>query len=103
MIKRILHLTLKREWFDKIAKGIKDVEFREVKPYWTKRLTDGLAFKKFDEIHFKNGYRKDSPFMRVEHECSWTIDVPKSASSGIKASKVYVLKLGKILEIKNYA
>ena len=30
--------TLKREWFAKIVDGSKRVEYREIKPYWTKRL-----------------------------------------------------------------
>ena len=57
-----LHLTLKKKWFDLIASGEKTVEYREYKPYWEKRLVG----KEFQEVHFRNGYRKDSPFMRVE-------------------------------------
>lgn len=35
---RVLNLTLKKQWFDMISKGIKPEEYREVKAYWTKRL-----------------------------------------------------------------
>lgn len=35
---KILHLTLKKEWYDMIERGIKTEEYREVKPYWTKRF-----------------------------------------------------------------
>ena len=87
MDKRILHLTLLKKWFDLIASGEKTKEYREIKPYWTKRLFD----KSFDEIYFKNGYSKNAPFMRVE----W---------KGIKKEKgKYVILLGKILEVKYYS
>lgn len=34
-----LHLVLKGKWFDMIADGTKKEEYREIKPYWAKRLT----------------------------------------------------------------
>ena len=49
---RILHLTLKKKWFDMIASGEKREEYRELKPYWHKRLMD----KTYDAIKFRNGY-----------------------------------------------
>jgi len=82
---RILYLTLKKKWFDLIASGEKTKEFRDIKPYWTIRLLN----KEFDEIHFKNGYNKDSPFMRVE----WK-------GMNVENNR-YVIILGEILEIKN--
>ena len=82
--KRILHLTLLRKWFDLIASREKTKEFREIKSYWTKRLSK----KEFDEIYFKNGYSKNAPFMRVE----W---------KGMKKENgKYAIILGKVLEIK---
>lgn len=35
---KILHCPLIGFWFDKIETGLKLIEYREVKPYWTKRL-----------------------------------------------------------------
>ena len=43
----MLTFNLKKEWFDKIKSGEKTHEYREVKPYWTKRL-----------YHFDNPYRE---------------------------------------------
>ena len=83
---RILHLTLHRKWFDEIASGIKVNEYRDIKPYWEKRLEG----KTFDEIHFRNGYSKTAPFMRVK----W---------SGIRKEKAknrFNIILGKVLEVK---
>jgi ASC-1-like (ASCH) protein len=34
----MLIFPLKKEWFDKIKSGEKTIEYREVKPYWSKRL-----------------------------------------------------------------
>lgn len=35
---KTLKLTLSKQWFDLIEKGIKTEEYREVKPYWITRL-----------------------------------------------------------------
>jgi hypothetical protein len=35
--------TIKREWLAEIIAGTKKVEYREVKPYWTKRLKSVTA------------------------------------------------------------
>lgn len=40
---KTLHLTLKKKWFDMIASGEKKEEYREIKPYWLKRLMDYLS------------------------------------------------------------
>lgn len=38
MEKKVLTLSVKKEWFDKIVSGEKTEEYREVKPYWVARL-----------------------------------------------------------------
>ena len=85
---RILHLTLKRKWFDLIAKGEKKEEYRLAKPYWYQRLFQ----REYDEVHFRNGYRPDSPFMRVQ-----------SKGVGLSLTGDYfIISLGDILEVRNY-
>ena len=98
--RKVLHLTLHRNWFDAIRAGRKKEEYRNATPYWDSRLrlkdTDGdgcggKIFKQFDEVRFVNGYGKNRPFMRVE-------------CKGIYVSfntKRYVICLGKILEVGN--
>ena len=67
MVKDILHLTLKKKYFDLIADGQKKIEYRDIKPYWTIRFIDNEGeIIKYKEIYFKNGYSKNSPFMRVK-------------------------------------
>ena len=83
---RVLHLTLFRKWFDDIARGIKKNEFRVAKPYWVKRLKG----RQYDEIHIRNGYASDRPFMKIEFKgCTLCGDT-------------FVIRLGEILEIKNW-
>lgn len=55
---KILHLTLKKKWFDMIASGEKTEEYRDIKPYWNSRLN-----KDYDAVCFKNGYGKNVPKM----------------------------------------
>jgi len=108
LTERILHLTLKKKWFDLIKSGKKKVEYREIKPYWIIRLTsynpysvpcnmvfrDGVDMcrfeRKFDYIIFKNGYRKNAPTLKVE----W-----KGLNIGkFEGEKHFAIKLGEIIK-----
>jgi len=88
----ILHLTLKKKWFDMIASGVKREEYRDMKPYWYSRLNN----KKYDAIHFRNGYSKDAPNMLVELKCI-CYSIGKVEWGAPEKEPVYILKLGKIL------
>ncbi len=89
MVEKILHLTLHKEFFKQILSGTKKIEYREIKPYWTKRLfnQDDNPIK-YTKIIFKNGYAKDAPTMEVEFK-------------EIKIGEDYEIILGKILKSKN--
>ncbi len=89
MKEKILHLTLMKKWFDQILAGTKKIEYREIKPYWTKRLFDenGEAIK-YDFILFRNGYSKDCRKMKVEF-------------LKIKITDKYEILLGKIIKLNN--
>lgn len=69
-----LKLVLKKKWFAMIASGEKKEEYREIKDYWIKRLTDypycsyffGLnpfQFKHYDTVTFYLGYSANRPQM----------------------------------------
>jgi ASC-1-like (ASCH) protein len=88
--KSVLHMTLKREWFDKIAAGTKKEEYREQKPYWERRLMG----RSYDEIIFRNGYGTHVPEMRVEF-----LGVTRR---GTGKSAVFVIRLGRVLEKKRF-
>lgn len=89
---RILHMTLKKQWFDMILSGKKKEEYRELKPYWTTRLVG----KKFDIVRFKNGYSKDSPVMDVEL-LNKRVGFGNKKWGAESGKKYYVLMLGKVL------
>ena len=36
----MLIFPMKKEWYEKIKSGEKTIEYREVKPYWTKRIVN---------------------------------------------------------------
>lgn len=76
---RILRLTLKKKWFDMYVDGIKKEEYRQIKDYWVNRLIeggdpanwtkkdgDGIQWKEFDLVEFKNGYGKNAPTITFE-------------------------------------
>lgn len=39
---KTLHLPLKKEWYEMIESGVKTEEYREIKPYWSKRFLKDL-------------------------------------------------------------
>jgi hypothetical protein len=84
-MKKVLHLNLYRKYFDQILKGEKTTEYREVTPYWSKRLEG----RHYDVIQFRNGYAKIAPVMIVEHK---GMDIDNGR---------YAIQLGEILEVKN--
>ena len=88
-MKKVLHLNLYHKYFNQILKGEKTIEYREVTPYWSKRLEG----RHYDVIKFKNGYRKDAPEMLVEFKGMGTIT--------FQTTPTYAIELGKILETKN--
>lgn len=105
MEKKVLNLTVSKEWFYMISDGRKTEEYRVPKKHWIKRLlaansdntdmktwaeaadgrvdiirqsirTNFLSFKPYIHALFINGYRKDSPRIEKEIE-SITIGKPK--------------------------
>ena len=61
----VLHLVLKRKWFDMIASGEKREEYREATPYWAIRLRnwDNACCRAEHVVEFRLGYAHDAPRM----------------------------------------
>ena len=103
--KKVLILTVSKQWFDMIVANEKTEEYREIKPYWVARLLQNnsnivdvrhlalaltgrtdllkkyidaqrIVLKQYTHVLFVNGYRKDSPHIEKEIE-SITIGKPK--------------------------
>jgi len=93
---KILHLTLKKKWFDMILSGEKQEEYREIKPYWIKRLSN----KTYNAILFRNGYAKNAPEFLIEYKrLSRGVGIPEWGAPEV--DPVFVIELGNITEIKN--
>jgi len=79
----MLTFNLKKEWFEKIKSGEKTHEYREVKPYWTKRIENEIGKNEgwywafliyqgkevnkicFTECCFKCGYSKSTDMDKI--------------------------------------
>jgi hypothetical protein len=96
-------LIIKRQWFDEIRAGRKKKEYRDI----TKRNASllcyvgendtFLGFKPITEIMFYNGYNKNRPSMLVE--CTGiAIETDKDDQGEYE---IFVLSIGKILEVEN--
>lgn len=97
MGKKVLSLTVSKQWFDMIADGRKNEEYREIKPYWIKRLVNQdadsgfigldehgtkneiygeLGYIPYTYVRFFHGYAKNRPWIEKKIE-SITIGKPK--------------------------
>lgn len=85
-----LHLNLHRQHFAEIVAGSKRVEYRDVSPYWTKRLKG----RDYEVVQFRNGYATKAPEMRVQFK-----GVRKVRKCG---EPYYAIKLGRILSLKRW-
>ncbi len=124
---RVLHLTLDKKYFLQILKGVKKLEYRELKPYWFERLCEkvdlekeqaaniidkkdgqGYVYKRFDIIEFKNGYGKNAPVILAV----WGgIDLDKPNPEWCDEDKIplnekgeftvaFAIKIGQIIHVK---
>ena len=59
----MLIFPLKKQWYEKIKSGEKTIEYREVKPYWTKRLNGCFTIPA--AIQLLEGIRKELTFHQV--------------------------------------
>jgi hypothetical protein len=112
---KTLKLTLNKQWFDLIEKGIKTEEYREIKDYWITRLCFAifdengnqrqlikpdnidyhrLLFKDFDFVEFTNGYSKTSP--QIIMECKVIeVGTGKFEWGAVENTQYFVIKLGR--------
>lgn len=108
----MLTLPIKKKWFDMILSGEKKEEYREIKPYWTKRfLKSDMKFNEdtvinlmkegkwsiYKTVIFQNGNKKDSSKIK----CMVEIKIGKGFWIwGAEPGKLYyVLKILSVEEI----
>lgn len=98
----MLTLPIKKKWFDMIKSGEKLEEYREIKPYWTKRFYKSLydlelgnstytIYYARGTIILKNGYSKNSPSIKCYIEL--TQDYGKEEWGAEPNKRYYVLKI----------
>lgn len=122
---KILHLTLKKQWFDMIKSGEKKEEYRQIKSHWISRLLDEYGenkiipadimydivingfepeqvfkayfskLKEFDFVVFRNGYSGGAPLMSVE--CLGISIGEGRPEWGAPSGECFVIKLGEIV------
>ena len=76
---RVLDLPLKKEWYDMIKSGEKREEYREIKPYWSKRFVgvDKPLFshrygyqhanvKGYTHVRFRYGYTRRTMLYKID-------------------------------------
>ena len=113
-MKKILHLPLKAQWYEMIESGVKTEEYREIKPYWVKRLCDNWVDKdrfidcmnnccmnciqtklynihKYDTVKFSYGYTRRTMTFEIESITIGKGNPEWGAPNGI----VFIIKLGR--------
>lgn len=108
---KILHLTLKKKWFDMIASGEKTEEYREIKPYWWKRLVTGLSleawaaspgpdpdFIPYTHVRLQHGYKKYAPYILAKiDDIRFDLPEPGWCEPEDEEDLFFVIVIGKII------
>ncbi len=81
-----LTTTIKRRFLAEIVAGTKKIEYREIKPYWTKKFK--VVSRPF-ALRLINGMSRKAPEV--------TLQIKR-----ITLGDAYELHIGKILEVKNW-
>ncbi len=105
---KTIDLVLKAEWYDMIASGEKREEYREIKPYWEKRMRCQPYFgcgirqvckqtskvaggcERFTNVRFRRGYTSKAMMFEIE---SITIGRGKP-EWGAPDYDVFIIRLG---------
>ncbi len=103
-MEKTLYLPLKKEWYEMIESGVKTEEYREIKPYWDKRLmrdkwnfcTDSLCHipQKFDAVKFSYGYTDRT----MTFKCDGITVGRGNKEWGAPDNDVFIIRLGDRVE-----
>ena len=110
----MLIFTLKKEWYEKIKSGEKTIEYREVKPYWIKRIEKEInwnitVISKIGQGHDFNGNYINHPCkLRLGYTSKYMtanivkIEVVDGKDTDLHIDKpVYAIHLTDVREDKN--
>jgi hypothetical protein len=107
MKKPILHLNVKKQWFDMIKSGEKKEEYRDNKFYWQRqffKVNDKYLIRTRHAIYgprgviicFSNGYAKNRPQVFVQCK-GLRVGIGKK-EWGASGDKQFILSLGEIIK-----
>ena len=102
-MKNTLRLPLKKQWYEMIESGIKTEEYREIKPYWTRRFIgmnqplfsfrygyQQANVKGYTHVKFSYGYTKRTMTFEIKE-----ITIGKGKPEwGAPKEDVFIIKLG---------
>lgn len=102
-MKNTLRLPLKKQWYEMIESGIKTEEYREIKPYWTRRFIgmnqplfsfrygyQQANVKGYTHVKFSYGYTKRTMTFEIKE-----ITIGKEKLEwGEPKEDVFIIKLG---------
>ena len=94
---RCLRFVLKGVWFDKIKSGEKCIEYREVKPYWDKRIRNLYHFNNtpdYNKCIFTRGYTNKMLIAEIE-----SIQIINGGNTDLHVDKnVYAIHIKNVKE-----
>ena len=61
----MLIFPLKKQWYEKIKSGEKTIEYREVKPYWNKRIKNEVSKLLDDDLQTNKVYYIPKVFCKL--------------------------------------
>ena len=104
---RVLHLPLKKEWYEMIERGEKMEEYREISAHWFARLTkcgkvngrmndcpddcEIRRYEHFDAVRFSYGYTKRT----MTFECKGITIGQGRPEWGAPPHETFIIKLGR--------
>lgn len=107
-----LDLVLKVKWYEMIASGVKREEYREIKPYWERRLLalpedmscveatpesvkdaicHGASIRRFDFVRFHRAYTSTTMTFAV---CGIDVSVGNAHWGAADGVEYFVIRLG---------
>ena len=106
--KPVVHLITNAKWFEMIRKGIKTVDYREIKQYYARLFAcgqirlNGTAYEDYKvNICLHLGVRKHHATMLLECE-GLSVGVGRPEWGAVPNVPYYRICLGKIIAIQNY-
>lgn len=98
---KILDLPLKKKWYNMIESGVKTEEYRELSPFWVRRLitstTGGKGYLIFrvdyTHVRFRYGYTKRTMLFKIDEI---TIDYGKPEWGAPDAEQVFIIRFSQI-------